>query len=490
MQVERALLFFDDQYLDRRANLARRLGQPTPVPEGSYRDPDLDPSWGYPSVFVDPESGRWRCLYQAQLPRRYVREGERLRHLALLVESEDGVRWRAPDLTAAAPLEERVRPHQVLPLAGFGEWGPCFYDARAADPAERLKAFVSYRDRRHGHNAPLYVSADGRAWRLLPERSWHPTGIDPAVSGFYNPLRGSYVIAARPSWGDRRIAVYETRDWRTFSAPEVAVGPDAADSPAAQVYGMPVFPYAHLFIGLLWTYHTSPVVGGGKFIHGKVDCRLAYSYNGWHFQRCLRQQFLPGAAPGEPGYGAIYPSSLVVTGGGGGSGGRGGAGEQVIRIYSSASQGEHAQVLADPQRGEGCLLLHELRLDGFVYLEPPAGPGALTTRPLHLRGDRLTVNVQAPHGLLRLQVTDSQCRPLAGYGYADCAGFTGDAQAWEPVWRGGRTIGALAGQVIRLEAELFNGRLYALRGDLLPASPSGVRAWTETGAAPTPLLEA
>ena len=481
MQVERALLFFDDQYLDRRENLARRLGQPTPVPEGSYRDPDLDPSWGYPSVFRDAESGRWRCLYQAQLPRRYVRAGERLRHLALLVESADGVRWRPPDLTAAVPLEERLRPHQVLPLTGFGEWGPCFYDARAENPAERLKAFVSYRGGT-GTHAPLYVSADGRAWRRLADRSWHPTGIDPAVSGFWNPVRASYVIAARPSWGDRRIAVYETRDWRTFSAPEVAMGPDATDSPAAQVYGMPVFPYAHLFVGLLWIYHTSPVVGGGKFIHGKVDCRLAYSYNGRHFQRCLQQPFLPRAAPGEPGYGAVYPSSLVVTGGP--------AGEQVIRIYSSASQGEHAQVLADPQRGEGSLLLHELRLDGFVYLEPGGGPGSLTTRPLYLRGDRLAVNAQAPHGRLRLQVTDSQCRPLAGYGYADCGGFTGDSCAWEPVWRGGRTIGALAGQVIRLEAELFNGRLYALRGDLLPATPSGVRAWTETGAAPTPLLEA
>lgn len=482
MQVERALLFFDDQYLDRRDNLDRRLGQPKPVPEGTYRDPDLDPSWGYPSVFADPESGRWRCLYQAQLPRSFVPEGGRLRHVALLVESDDGVHWQAPDLTAAA-LAGRVRPHQVLPLAGFGEWGPCFFDARTDDPAERLKAFVSYRDP-GGSNAPLYVSADGRAWRRLPGRSWHPTGIDPAVSGFWNPVRDSYVIAARPSWGDRRIAVYETRDWHTFSAPEVAMRPDGEDTPAAQVYGMPVFPYAHLFIGFLWIYHTTPVVGGSKFIGGKVDCQLAYSYNGWHFQRCQRLPFLPHAAPGEPGYGCIYPSSLVVYGSPGATGST-----PVIRIYSSASEGEHAQVLSEPQRGEGSLLLHELRLDGFVYLEPPGGPGSLTTRPLYLRGDRLTINVQTPHGRLRLQVTDPDSRPLDGYTYEDCTGFTGDAHAWEPVWRGGRTIGALAGRVLRLEAELYNGRLYALRGDLQAVTPSGLRAWKETGAVPTTLQE-
>ena len=57
MQADVRLLFFDDQYLDRRENLDRRLGQPIPVPEGSYRDPDLDPSWGYPSVFLVPRRG-------------------------------------------------------------------------------------------------------------------------------------------------------------------------------------------------------------------------------------------------------------------------------------------------------------------------------------------------------------------------------------------------------------------------------------------------
>ena len=484
MQVGRALLFFDDQYLDRRENLTRRLGQPTPVPEGTYRDPDLDPSWGYPSVFVDPESGRWRCLYQAQLPRSYISSYGRMRHVALLVESEDGVHWRAPDLTSAAPLEDRVRPHQVLPLAGFGEWGPCFYDTRTDDPAERLKAFVSFRDS-SGTSAPLYVSADGRSWRRLAGRSWHPTGIDPAVSGFWNPVRDSYVIAARPYWGDRRIAVYETRDWRTFSEREVAMRPDGEDTPAAQVYGMPVFPYAHLFIGLLWIYHTTPVVGGGKFIGGKVDCQLAYSYNGWHFQRCQRLPLLPNAAPGEPGYGCIYPSSLVVSSAPAATGD-----DQMIRIYSSASEGEHAQLLSEPERGEGRLLLHELRLDGFVYLEPAGGPGSLTTRPQYLLGDRLTINVQVPHGRLRVQVTDSACRPLAGYGYEDCAGFTGDSRAWEPVWRDGRTIGALRGQVIRLEVELFNGRLYALRGELHPATSRGARTGTANGAGADTLLEA
>ena len=117
IERERALLFFDDQYLDRRENLERRVGRPTRIEEGSFRDPLLDPTWGYPSVFRDPESGTWHCLYEGQLPQSYVPEGRKHQHIAVVLESDDGISWHNPDLTARVPLPERVCPNQVLPLA-------------------------------------------------------------------------------------------------------------------------------------------------------------------------------------------------------------------------------------------------------------------------------------------------------------------------------------------------------------------------------------
>ena len=124
MQTERELLLFDDQYLERRENLERGLGQPTPVPEGTYRDPDLAPSWGYPSGFVDAESGHWRGLYQTQLPRRYAPTIGSLTGQVIRLEAElfngrryalrgalrpatpSGVRaWTATGATPAALLE-------------------------------------------------------------------------------------------------------------------------------------------------------------------------------------------------------------------------------------------------------------------------------------------------------------------------------------------------------------------------------------------------
>ena len=476
-----AILFFDDQYLHRRENLVRHVGRPKLVTAGIFVDPNLDPSWGYPTVFQDSDSGRWRCLYQGQLDdSKYTRPGHRMQHIAAAVESDDGVRWEIPDLTEKVPIPDRARPHQVLPIEGFGEWGPCFYDAHTDNAAQRVKAFVSSSDRQKGsqRHSPLYASPDGLSWKLIEDASWHPYGIDPAVSGFWNSIRESYVIAARPKSGDRRISVYETRDWHSFSEPEVAIRPDAQDTPASEVYGMPVFPYESIFVGFLWIYHVTPVVDNPhKYIHGKVDCQLAYSYNGWHFQRALREQFLPNAEPGDFGYGCIYPSSMVLTQ------------DNKIRIYSSVSKGEHAQIHARPDLREGAILLHELRLDGFSYLEPEGGSGSFTTRPCFFQGENLTLNVQAPQGEVRVQITDPDGKPHQGFTFEDCIPFRGDDLFWQPKWKNNRSVSKFMEKVVRLEVELFNGRIYSIRGDFIPIQNVDYRQFRDQGIPPNPIYE-
>ena len=64
----------------------------------------------YPTVFHDA-SGIWRCLYQGK-PRAEPQEPR----YPLLLESGDGMRWQAPDLTRAVPLDERRFRNQVVPV--------------------------------------------------------------------------------------------------------------------------------------------------------------------------------------------------------------------------------------------------------------------------------------------------------------------------------------------------------------------------------------
>jgi len=140
----------------------------------------------------------------------------------------------------------------------------------------------------------LWTSPDGIHWRLKKGVKWQKEPPDLGPSAFWNDVRQSYVLTTRPNNGDRRIAVFETRDWENFTKPELALQADALDSPLAEMYGMPVIAYQGYYIGFLWLYHVAPQIKGDyhKFYDGHVDCQLAYSLNGWHFQRTLRDPFI------------------------------------------------------------------------------------------------------------------------------------------------------------------------------------------------------
>ena len=141
-------------------------------------------------------------------------------------------------------------------------------------------------------------------------------------------------------------------------------------------------------------------------------------------------------------------------------------------------------LVTHPSAGEdpGALLMHRLRLDGFVYLESTGGPGLLATRPLFLRSGDVRLNVQAAHEV-RVQVTDPEGRPLPGYTFADARPLRGDELFWTPRWRK-RRLQELTRQVVCLEIRLHQARLYAVRGDFVPTIPSAARRFAETGTEP------
>lgn len=133
----------------------------------------------------------------------------------------------------------------------------------------------------------------------------------------------------------------------------------------------------------------------------------------------------------------------------------------------------------------GALLMHRLRLDGFYYVESCFGPGMIGTRSLYWQGGEARFNIQS--GLeTRVQVTDPAGEVIEGYRYADCQPFTGDALDWTPRWTGGRGLTSFTGQAIRLEIEMNNARIYAIRGDFLPLSGRELRTFMDRGEKPIP----
>ena len=330
------LLLFDDWHLHSRTNLDRHTGSARMITEGTFRDPNADTAWGYPSVIQDPESGKWRCYYQGEVSEAgaYI--------VPLLAESDDGVHWEMPDLTDKIDIPDRKTPNQLFGTEKFREWCGMYADPHAEGTDEWLKAMITYRTG-PGLNLISYVatSGDGMRWTFHEDARWHPTGNDPGQFAFWNPHRQTYVLSFRPRGRRQTDRVVGNQGLAgVFQARTGAAG-GRARHPLGTSVRYAVFPYEQMFVGLPWVYHTDPIVyPDEKFeglltmyagddiarIMGKIDCHVAYSINGWHFQRTVREPLIPNGPPGDPSSGCIYPSSMTEVG-------------DTLRIYSSASKG-------------------------------------------------------------------------------------------------------------------------------------------------------
>jgi hypothetical protein len=450
------LLFLDDWPLHHRERLVRRQGVPRWVPEATLEDEIVDGTWNYPFVFHDAAAGVWRALYQG-VSFRASDSGDTRQFLGLLyAESPDGIRWEKPDVSGrAAPsaVARRRRPNQVFSFRdAHSDGGPVFLDPVEGDAGRRLKFLFSGRDERNGPAQYMATSPEGVRWSL-DETPWRRGPLDAPITAFWNRHRRRYVVSCRPAGGDRRVALTETTDFRQLSPSEVAVHPDPLDPPLTQLYGMPVYPYENLYLGLLNVYHADPVETGHHKLKGYVDGGLTYSYDGWRFNRAFREPFLPRNERGEPGGGGIYPSTLLVDA------------DHRVRIYSAGGRAAHFQTR---EATDAALLLHTLRLDGFIYLAAEAGAGSLTTRRLRLTGPDLSLNVRAPYGRVRVQLCEPDGSPIPGFTYDECVPFTGDDLFYRPVWQGGHTAAGLASgpeRQVKVAVELLHGDVYALRGD-------------------------
>jgi hypothetical protein len=463
-------LFFDLWHFDHIENIELRQGQPQWQRDATYVEPHIGNLSAWPTVYRDDKSGQWRMLYSAKWKP----------YSLMVAESDDGRKWRPLPQAGITPQGGKLAPHHLFTLPG-GSGGGVYLDpiasdgfpfkifvhqqgepavARAiADPKHRWHEIARREGvKRYINDEFTLVSRDGLRWepRLdmkwsLPD--WHP---EPPIFGFYNRHTKKHAMTVRPGWGERRLCLQTTTDFREWSGPELHLQPDCLDRERLELYGMPVFPYGDGFVGLLWIFHcesTEPTRGFNRFV-GPLDCQLAYSHDGVRFTRGFREPFIPTNALGEHGGGAIEPSCLVET-------------EDEIRIYSSASKvhhGQSRQARRDGVADAASILLHTLRKDGFMYLQSQGDWGRLISKPMVLLEPRLTMNAAAPIGEVRFQLTDMESRPVEGFTFDDCSPIKStDSTAFKMQWKGGR-LGDILGRIVRVEVRLRHANLYAFRG--------------------------
>lgn len=132
-----------------------------------------------------------------------------------------------------------------------------------------------------------------------------------------------------------------------------------------------------------------------------------------------------------------------------------------LRFYSGGSKAEHFQ---GQNIEDADLLLHELRRDGFFYLEIHAMTGKVMMRCVDFDWDGLSLNVRTPYGRVRVQLSEAQGKPIEGFAFDDCVPFQGDCTEYQPVWISGRLPSELQGVRTHIEVEVTSAELYAIRG--------------------------
>jgi hypothetical protein len=462
------MLFFDDEPLYSRDHVIRQLGIPQRV--GAYHEPGRNFAFSYPGVFRLAD-GSWRMVYQTGAKGMPSDQG-----LVLLAESRDGLDWKPCDTRDQLDLPDRAAPHQIIPHLDGLEMSGTFEDLNAG-PAARYKLLAIGADAAHsGRQSLFWTSPDLVHWTRQSQVVWQvqPWVPDPPVFAYWDPVHQSYALTIRPEDGDRRIGLSETRDWKSFSRRELALETDADDPALAQLYGMSVVPYEGYFVGLLWLYYAGDAssVNGAphRYLGGRTETYLAYSLNGRVWQRCFHRPLFPNGGPGAPDAGCLRVSSVVPLSDG------------TLRCYACASELGHAMRSPD----DGFVTIYNLRRDGWVCLEAGSEPGLVGTRALYWRGGDASLNVDATGGEVRVRVVTARNESLAGYGFADCAGFSGDRTDWTPRWAGGRSLADLAGRMVRIEIQMSRAKLYALRGDFIIARAQEVNRFERNGVVPTP----
>ena len=88
----------------------------------------------------------------------------------------------------------------------------------------------------------------------------------------------------------------------------------------------------------------------------------------------------------------------------------------------------------------------------------------MLSRPLVFNGQQLRINFStSTAGSIRVEIQDSEGKPLEGFALSDSTEIFGDAIDYPVSWRGGSSVQKLVGQTVRLRFVLRDADLFSLR---------------------------
>jgi hypothetical protein len=358
--------------------------------------------------------------------------------------STDGLRWDKPEL-GVADYRGSKRNNLLFDYAGgrrardWWTYNNVVRDEHDPDPRRRYKALGQ------GTIGPakrmgviVAWSADGYRWTEPAENPVLPNSDTHTLLGWDERV-GKYV--AYPRTEIRSIGYATSDDFVHWTKAETVLRPEPGDPAHYQIYGMPVFRYEDLYLGLPWAFIAAD--------SEPLDTQLVVSRDGRRWRRVAGQaMFVPRGEPGtyDDCY-AIAAAPIQV-------------GDELLFYYMGAGFPHGAQYARETRR-HGAIGLARAQLDRFQSLACRYdGGGTALTRPFRFAGGSMTVNCACLHGRLRVELQDDSGMPLPGFAEADCDDIRADALRHRVTWRGRSGVAGLAGRAIRARFTLADGELF------------------------------
>jgi hypothetical protein len=445
--------FADDFLIGELKGTTHRLHEPVPAGIALAFDKPWEGAFaGYVTVFHDGEKFR---MYYRGLPVAGADGSDN--EVTCTAESTDGVRWEKPELGL---FDVKGTKRNNVVLAGMRPYShnfAPFADTRPGVPAaERFKALAGTVE----SGLAAFVSPDGLRWRKLREEPVLRDGaFDSQNVGFWSSHEKCYVCYFR-TWtgggfnGFRTVSRATSKNFLTWSKPEPM---DFGGTPPEHLYTNQTtqYPHApHLYVALpmrfmpgrkVLTPEQAKALGVDPGYAGDcAECVFMTSRGGTTYKRTFMEGYIrPGSDPGNwASRAGMTACGIIETG---------------TAEFSIYKQAHYAQPSAH-------LLRYTLRTDGFASVNAPYAGGELITRPLVHAGKRLVLNMSSSAaGSIRVEVTDSEGRPLEGRTLADCDEIIGDMVDRPVTWRGSGDMSMCAGKQVRLRFVMKDADLYALR---------------------------
>lgn len=469
-------LLLDEYLIARSVGVERKVMPPQrfldgPIVTGSVEQQNWQPFLTVLHDPVLPPERRFRMWYNVDVVDD-TRDGEFAGATGYL-ESADGIHWPGP-----------YRRLTSLTVDGRVRFGASVLDEGPEHPVPAERYRMLYFDAGKLIGPRVAFSPDGLEWTLhnggqpiLPK-----TPSDDIWTAGYDPLRQRYFLIGKYygpySWTSaegenlnfniRRYFTSFSQDFKTWTDPEGMVySPDERDSGVTQWYGSAGYQVrGDLIIGFLRVLRDdlSPegvpaeaVLANNKGAAGLGDNKLGdrgasgmgytvltWTRDGvtWERDRHTDKFFEPDPRVGAWDHAMAWVGSSVPVG------------DELYLYYAGYRWGHKYRHSVDRQIG-----LVKIQRDRFVARQAGAELGTLTTRPVMLDAQTLTLNADARGGELRVQITTPAGEPIPGFRFEDCRAITTDSLAAPVEWK--QPLATLRGRPVCLEFSLRQARLFA-----------------------------